>query len=113
MTALKRARQYWERIDATPGLDPESTVFLTTTVGALLAAAEEQAEGLQNLRELMAMRGPSTGSADMSRTDALKLAREHVEAMSTNGRGYQDGVKLHDKVQAMERFARFLMGESE
>jgi hypothetical protein len=49
----------------------------------------------------------------MSRTDALKAAREHVEAMSTNSRGYQDGVKLDDKVRAVDRFARFLMGESE
>ncbi|MER5501362.1 hypothetical protein ABT096_29735 [Streptomyces sp. NPDC002561] len=53
------------------------------------------------------------GLDGMSRTDALRLAREHVEAMSTNARGYQDGVKLSDKVAAMETFARFLMGESE
>ena len=53
---------------------------------------------------------PSDG---MTRADALKAAREHVEAMSTNGRGYHDGVKLSDQVQAVDRFARFLMGESE
>jgi hypothetical protein len=51
--------------------------------------------------------------AGMSRSDALKTAREHVEALSTNGRGYQDGVKLEDKVRAVDRLARFLMGESE
>jgi hypothetical protein len=51
--------------------------------------------------------------AGMSRVEALAAAREHVEAMSTNSRGFQDGVKLADKVQAVDRFARFLMGESE
>ncbi|KUF19063.1 hypothetical protein AT728_07420 [Streptomyces silvensis] len=61
----------------------------------------------------MAMSGPSPESAPMSRPDALKAAREHVEAMSTNSRGYQDGVRLGDKVAAVDRFARFLMGESE
>jgi hypothetical protein len=55
---------------------------------------------------------PESG-AGMPRVDALKLACEHVEAMSTNSRGFQDGVKMHDKVQATERFARFLMGESQ
>ncbi|MCY0926232.1 hypothetical protein OTB20_08435 [Streptomyces sp. H27-H1] len=49
----------------------------------------------------------------MSRADALKIARDHVEAMSTGARGYQDGVKLSDKVSAVDRFARFLMGETE
>jgi hypothetical protein len=49
----------------------------------------------------------------ITRIDALTAARVHVEAMSTNGRGFQDGVKLSDKVQAVDRFARFLMGESE
>ncbi|MFF1417620.1 hypothetical protein [Streptomyces sp. NPDC058280] len=47
----------------------------------------------------------------ISRAEALAAAREHVEAMSTNSRGYQDGVKLADKVAAVESFARFLMGE--
>lgn len=55
---------------------------------------------------------PSSDDGAMSRADALKLAREHVEAMSTNARGYQDGVKLSDKVEAMDVFARFLMGEN-
>jgi hypothetical protein len=92
VTALERAREYWERIDASPG--PRDLVNLMGTVGALLNAMEE---------------GPSM---PMSRVAALKLACEHVEAMSTNSRGFQDGVKMHDKVQATERFARFLMGES-
>lgn len=47
----------------------------------------------------------------MSRAEALKLAREHVEAMSTNARGYQDGVSLSNKVSAVDTFARFLLGE--
>ncbi|MEU3729988.1 hypothetical protein AB0E81_11345 [Streptomyces sp. NPDC033538] len=81
-------------------------------LNALVERVEEQAEALQNLRELMAMRGP-TQSAGLSRIDALKMALEHVETMSTNSRSFQDGVKMHDKVQATERFARFLMGESE
>lgn len=51
--------------------------------------------------------------AAMSRADALKAARDHVESMSTNSRGYQDGVKFGDKVAAIEGFARFLLGESE
>ncbi|MFF3140402.1 hypothetical protein ACFVRU_01385 [Streptomyces sp. NPDC057927] len=70
---------------------------------------------VQALKEAARPRPAENAIAEggMSRVDALKLAREHVEAMSTNGRGFQDGVKLHDKVQAMERFARFLMGESE
>ena len=50
-----------------------------------------------------------TMPAGISRADALRIAREHVEAMSTSG--YQDAVKLPDKVAAVERFARFLMGE--
>lgn len=64
------------------------------------------------LRELQAMRGPSDVQP-MARADALAAAREHVEAISTNSRGYQDGVRLADKVQAVDTFARFLMGESE
>jgi hypothetical protein len=51
-------------------------------------------------------------SAGLSRVDALKAAREHVEAMSTNSRGYPEG-SLADRVTAVDRFARFLMGEGE
>ncbi|MGP3750877.1 hypothetical protein [Streptomyces sp. IBSNAI001] len=72
---------------------------------------ESLKEAVQSLRELLAMRGQEM-PAEMSRVDALKAAREHVEAMSTNARGFQDGVKLSDKVQAVDAFARFLMGES-
>lgn len=67
--------------------------------------------------EVQALRVPATPpepaleAPTAGRVAALKAAREHVEAMSTNGRGYQDGVKLSDKVAAVERFARFLMGE--
>ncbi|MFG2292041.1 hypothetical protein [Streptomyces sp. NPDC048603] len=77
----------------------------------LVGDVEAAKEGLQNLRELMAVRPVDV--ALMSRADALKAARDHVEAMSTNARGYQDGVTLSDKVAAVDRFARFLMGEGE
>ncbi|GAA2609789.1 hypothetical protein SMC26_39570 [Actinomadura fulvescens] len=45
----------------------------------------------------------------MTRVEALEIARKHVESLATNSRGYQDGVKLADKVAAVETFARFLM----
>jgi len=48
----------------------------------------------------------------MTREQALKTATEHVNALSTNGRGYQDGVRFPDKIAAVERLARFLMGEA-
>lgn len=98
MTALERAREYFNRITGDPAVDDR--VSVVACVGAILNHLEEPGEVRY---EIVA--------APMSRVDALKLAREHVEAMATNTRGYQDGVKLHDKVQAMERFARFLMGE--
>ncbi|MFI2213020.1 hypothetical protein [Streptomyces sp. NPDC020141] len=47
----------------------------------------------------------------ITRFDALRIAREHVEAMSTNSRGFQDGVKLDDKIRAVDTFARFLAGD--
>lgn len=49
----------------------------------------------------------------MNRAEALVLAREHVEKMSTNHRGYQDGVNLAGKVAAVETFARFLMEDAD
>lgn len=49
----------------------------------------------------------------MERLEALNKAREIVDAMATNGRGYQDGVKFADKIAATERYARFLLGEDE
>ncbi|MGW6855814.1 hypothetical protein [Streptomyces xanthophaeus] len=64
--------------------------------------------------DLLARYNASRSSAPvMTRADALKTAREHVEAMATNARGYQDGVSLAGKVSAVDTFARFLMGETE
>lgn len=65
---------------------------------------------VEALKQAATRPAPADG---MTRAEALKVAREHVEAMSTNGRGYQDGVTLSDKVAAVDRMARFLMGESE
>ncbi|WP_330478666.1 hypothetical protein OG301_26675 [Streptomyces platensis] len=48
----------------------------------------------------------------MTREEALAKATEHVNALSTNGRGYQDGVRFPDKVSAVERLARFLVGDN-
>lgn len=98
MTALERARQCFDRIDEDPRVD--NRVNVVSAIGAILNHLEGGS-------------GSTAEPGAMSRTDALKLAREHVEVMATSSRGYQDGVKMHDKVQAMERFARFLMGESE
>ncbi|MFJ3248336.1 hypothetical protein [Streptomyces sp. NPDC086782] len=107
----------WERVSFGGYTDYDDAAQIPSTVRDLLEAlvgdVEALKEGLQNLRELMAMRGATSETAGMSRVDALKVAREHVEAMSINTRGYQDGIKLSDKVQAADRFARFLMGESE
>lgn len=88
--------------------DYDDAAMIPTPVADLLRGLVGDVQALMEVAQR-----PQAESGAMSRPDALKLAREHVEAMSTNGRGYQDGVKLHDKVQAMERFARFLMGESE
>lgn len=105
---LRSAERY---IDYSGNTEVPDEVF--DVLRALVGDVQALKEGLQNLRELAAMRPASTEAGGMSRVDALKEAREHVEAMSTNSRGFQDGVKLYDKVQATERFARFLMGESE
>ncbi|MFB7823863.1 hypothetical protein [Streptomyces hydrogenans] len=99
---LSGLRQY---VDFTgcPGSDDlpeELNELLKTLVGDVQALVEVARRATQ----------PAAG---LSRVDALKAAREHVEAMSTNTRGYQDGVRLSDKVAAVETFARFLMGESE
>ncbi|MEU8840248.1 hypothetical protein AB0D97_14105 [Streptomyces roseus] len=83
---------------------------VSSALEALLDEVTSLKDGLQNLREVVALRPSGTS---MSRIDALKTAREHVEAMSTNARGYQDGVSLSNKVSAVDTFARFLMGESE
>ncbi|WP_223772959.1 hypothetical protein [Streptomyces sp. 135] len=55
--------------------------------------------------------GPVVVPVPMSREDALAKATEYVDKLATNGRGYQDGVRFGDKVAAVERLARFLMGE--
>jgi hypothetical protein len=47
----------------------------------------------------------------VTREEALKTATEHIEKLATNGRGYQDGVRFPEKVAAVERLARFLMGD--
>lgn len=59
-----------------------------------------------------ALTHPASVLVNMTRADALEAAREHVEAMSTRANGYQDA-RLSDKVSAVDRLARFLMGESE
>ncbi|GAA1064689.1 hypothetical protein [Streptomyces asiaticus] len=48
-----------------------------------------------------------------AREAAWAKATEHVNALATNSRGYQDGVTLAHKIDAIERVARFLLGESE
>jgi hypothetical protein len=108
VSALERARECFNRITGDDAVDDRVDVIasLGAVINHLEAASEFSARPPTVAERVMA-------DPTMSRADALKLAREHVEAMSTNGRGYQDGVKMHDKVQAMERFARFLMGESE
>lgn len=50
----------------------------------------------------------------MNRTDALKIAREHVEAMAVTGttqsyRGSQTATPFAEKIAAVEKLARFLM----
>lgn len=73
----------------------------------------------RTLDEIRADYGPLTIPEDdmkevptMDRMEALAKATEHVNTLSTNGRGYQDGVRFPDKVSAVERLARFLMGDA-
>ena len=47
----------------------------------------------------------------MNSQEALALAIEQVNGMCTNARGYQDGVTLPMKVDAIERLAAFLMAD--
>ncbi|MGW3072761.1 hypothetical protein [Kitasatospora sp. NPDC001132] len=49
----------------------------------------------------------------MTRAEAMQIAILHVEKLSTSQRGYQDGVKLAERVAAVERIARFLIGEDD
>ncbi|MCX4572301.1 hypothetical protein OHB41_03690 [Streptomyces sp. NBC_01571] len=71
------------------------------------------------LDELRDAYGPLTPLTDdteeaprMTREEALAKATEHVNSLSTNSRGYQDGVRFPDKVAAVERLARFLAGDA-
>ncbi|MER7922163.1 hypothetical protein ABTY96_03330 [Streptomyces sp. NPDC096057] len=104
MSTLEETLQAAERhIDysGTDGVPHDVYLLLQALVGDVQALTEGT------------KRRQATDAVGMSRSDALTAAREHVEAMSTNGRGYQDGIKLSDKVAAVDRFARFLMGETE
>lgn len=49
----------------------------------------------------------------MTRLEALLKAREIIDQMATNGRGYQDGVRFDAKVAATLTLAAFLLGEGE
>jgi len=87
----------------------------------------QQEDGLYKFGELYARTlervqsayGPLTPVPDdtaeeaprMSREEALAKATEQVNALATNGRGFQDGVRFADKVDAVERLARFLAGD--
>lgn len=114
---MSTTAELWDKIEYGGGVtDYDGCSLIPPVVADLLRSLVEDtatlAEGLQNLRELHAMRPPADAPA-MTRAEALTAAREHVEAMATNTRGYQDGVRLPDKVAAVESFARFLMGEGE
>jgi hypothetical protein len=52
-------------------------------------------------------------AAGLTRLEALAKATETVNALSTNVRGYQDGVRLPEKVASVERLARFLVGDAD
>ncbi|WP_108934500.1 hypothetical protein [Streptomyces ardesiacus] len=49
--------------------------------------------------------------AGMARAEAVETAIKHVEKMSTNARGYQNGTNLAAKTQAVATFVELLMGE--
>lgn len=67
------------------------------------------------LSEVRRLHGPLTvlveESQPMTREEALRKAAEQVDAMATNARGYRDGASFADRIAAVERLARFLMGE--
>lgn len=48
----------------------------------------------------------------MTREEALKTALTIVTGMATNTRGYMDGATFTSRVDAVERYARFLLGET-
>lgn len=97
----------WNTVNCGGHIDYNDEAQIPPAVADLL---EGLVGDVQALKE--AATRPSPTDFDMSRADALKTAREHVEAMSTKANGYQD-VRLSDKVSAVDRLARFLMGESE
>lgn len=47
----------------------------------------------------------------MTSEEALALAIEQVNKLSTNTRGYQDGITLPQKIDAVERIAALLMAD--
>jgi hypothetical protein len=48
----------------------------------------------------------------VTRAEALEMATKTVTTVGTNARGYNDH-SLAERVAAIERLARFLMGDSE
>ena len=92
---------------AKSSVDRYNNEEVPASVFDVIAALVDAVEALKE-----ALDCPTPVVASMSRAEALETARQHVEAMSTKANGYQD-VRLSDKVQAVDRLARFLMGESE
>lgn len=88
---------------ASPGLYNRSLANLSTSFGPLTEVTEPADTSAVQAR---LMEVPA-----MTREEALSKAAEHVKSLATNQRGNQDGVTFADKVQAVERLARFLMGE--
>lgn len=107
MTTL---REQADQLSSSGHVDYTDEAQIPPAVNELLA---DLASTVDELREARPAAASVSTDGSMTRADALTQAREHVEAMSTGARGYQDGVKLADKVSAVDRFARFLMGETE
>lgn len=53
-----------------------------------------------------------TQHEQITREEALKTALTIVTGMATNARGYTDGATFTSRVDAVERYARFLLGET-
>lgn len=81
---------------AAPGLHPETLDVVRAEFGPLTPLDDDTAEE----------------TPTMTREEALAKATEHVDKLATNPRGFQDGVRFADKVEAVERLARFLTGEA-
>ncbi|MFD5308167.1 hypothetical protein [Streptomyces ardesiacus] len=104
---ISNAREFAESVNelfalARPGSRDRVSDLLT----ALVAFSEKQAtdKALDVAKEREAPAG-------MSRAEAVETAIKHVEKMSTNARGYQDGTNLAAKTQAVATFVELLMGE--